>query len=537
MIDLFIIISKYLFIIYIAVFVFCGFMINLKRQNMAGFNIAAGLSNQRICIILFHITASVVLISAAYEYDIQPVIIYCVIGFLLIIGGNTITAKLYPEGSHLLYNCVFFLMDIGLMMLYRLNTDLAVKQLIWNTIGIAMMIVMPKILSVMPELYRFRKVYIICAFALLFATLVFGFASGGSKNWIDIGPIGFQPSEIIKVFFVFYLASAFAEKPTFKKLIIPTVLSGIIVLVLVGGQNDLGSALIFYMTFVVLLFIATSNYFYLLGGLAFISVAAGAAYKLFSHIRVRVEAWQNPWLDPGDTGYQIAHSLFAICTWGVTGIGFTRGYATSIPVVERDLIFSAVCEEFGVIFAIGLILIFMLILLEGARGAIENNNRFLSLVCAGFNALIAFQSFLIIGGVIKFIPLTGVTLPFVSYGGTSIVISYIIVAIMQWIIMKNQEYERDKKAEDIHERIRHPQTRKAMKMTEGAYDNGEKTSKRKVKTQGSSISGAKKYDLNIRSNSEGAVERPARRNVKSAKKTPPDIGGRPESYNRKRRDH
>lgn len=521
MVDLYIIISKYLFILYIAVFVFCGFMINLKRQEMAKFSIAAGLSNQRLCIILFHITASVILISASIEYEMQPVILYCAVGFLLIMGGNILTAKLYPEGSHLLYNCVFFLMDIGLMMLYRLNTDLANKQLIWNTIGIVMMLVMPKILVVMPRLDKFRKLYIIAAFVLLIATVVFGSEEGGSKNWISIGSVGFQPSELIKVLFVLYLASAFGNKPKFKELILPTVLSGAVVLILVVGQKDLGSALIFYMTFLVVLFIATSNYFYFLGGLAFISVASSVAYKLFSHIRVRVEAWQNPWLDVHNKGYQIAQSLFAICTWGITGIGFTRGYATTIPVVERDFIFAAICEEFGVIFAVGLILIFMFILLEGARGAIENNNRFLSLICAGFTALIAFQSFLIIGGVIKFIPLTGVTLPFVSYGGTSIVISYIVIAIMQWIIMRNFEYITDKSTEDIHERVRHPQTRREAKASTGNTKRINKNNTRK-KTIGST--------------ENSGIERPAR-NKTTERKTPPNVGGRPESYNRKRRDN
>lgn len=522
MIDLYIIISKYLFILYIAVFVFCGFMINLKRQEMARFNIAAGLSNQRICIILFHITASVILISASIEYEMQPVILYCVVGFILIIGGNILTAKIYPEGSHLLYNCVFFLMDIGLMMLYRLNTDLAGKQLIWNSIGIVMMLIAPKVMSVMPRLDKFRKLYIILALAMLGATLVFGFASGGSKNWISIGPIGFQPSEIIKVFFVFYLASAFAKKPNLRELILPTILSGVVVLILVGGQNDLGSALIFYMTFLVMLFAATSNYLYLLGGVAFISVAASGAYKLFSHIKIRVEAWQNPWLDVHNKGYQIAQSLFAICTWGITGIGFTRGYASSIPVVERDFIYAAICEEFGVIFALGVILIFMLVFLEGARGAIENNNRFLSLVCFGFTSLLAVQSFLIIGGVIKFIPLTGVTLPFVSYGGTSIVISYIIIAVMQWIIMRNEEYTTDKEIEDINNRTRQPQTRKQLKA---------------VKTTGSkktSVTTVRKRSID---EDLFDLERPVRKRGQNVKKAPPEVGGRPESYNRKRREH
>ena len=317
------------------------------------------------------------------------------------------------------------------------------------------------------------------------------------------------------------MASSFAKKPKLKELIVPTVLSGIVVLILVGGQNDLGSALIFYMTFIVLLFIATSNYFYLIAGLGFISVASSIAYKLFSHIRVRVEAWQNPWLDVHDKGYQIAQSLFAICTWGITGIGFTRGYATSIPVVERDFIFAAICEEFGVIFAVGLILIFMFILLEGARGAIENNNRFLSLVCAGFTALIAFQSFLIIGGVIKFIPLTGVTLPFVSYGGTSIVISYIIIAFMQWIIMHNVGYIEDKSAEDIHKRVRQPQTRKeARALKEARAVKNDRTSKTVRNTKDSLIPVKK------------TVERPARKRKTKSEET----SLRPESYNRKRRN-
>lgn len=512
MIDLFIIISKYLFLFYILAFVFCGFMINLKRQGMAGFGVATGLSNQRLCIILFHITASVVLISAAVDNNLQAVIIYCVLGFFLIIGGNSLTAKISPNGSHLLYNCVFFLMDIGLMMLYRLNPDLALKQLIWNTAGIFMMLCMPKILNAMPRLDKFKVIYIVISLLLLVATLIFGFASGGSKNWIEIGflGIGFQPSELIKVFFVLYLASAFAHKPKLKELLVPTILSGIVVLILVGGQNDLGSALIFYMTFLVVLFISTSNYFYLISGLGFISIASTIAYNLFSHIRVRFEAWQNPWLDVQDKGYQIAKSLFAICTWGVTGIGFTRGYALDIPVVERDFIFAAICEEFGIIFGAGLILVFMLILLEGARGAIENNNRFLSLVCAGFTALIAFQSFLIIGGVIKFIPLTGVTLPFVSYGGTSIVISYIIIAFMQWIIALNTGYARDKAKEDIHERVRHPQTKKQLRQ-------------QKSQTRNKPL---REEDF------EPVVPTPRKR----TSKRPPEIVDRPESYTRKRRN-
>ncbi len=482
MTDVYIIFAKYFFMLYIAIFVFNGFMINLARQDMAGFNVAAGLSGQRICIALFHITASVILISNAIEYDIQPVVLFCIIGFIVTVGGNMLTMAIYPDGSHLLYNCVFFLMDIGLMVLYRLDTALAGKQLIWNTLGILMMLVLPKILEVTPRLDKFKKIYITAAFVLLGTTLIFGKSEGGARNWINIGPIGFQPSELIKVFFVFYLASCFAEKPTLKKLIVPAVLSAAVVLCLVA-QTDLGSALIFYMTFLIMVFTATGNYLYFLLGIAAICLASMAAYGLFPHIRTRVEAWQNPWLDVHDKGYQIAQSLFAICTWGITGIGFTRGYANSIPVVERDFIFAAICEEFGVIFAAGLILVFVLIFLEGARGALENRNRFLTLLCTGFTALFAFQAFLIIGGVIKMIPLTGVTLPFVSYGGTSIVISYIIIAAMQWIIMRNEAYSHDKPIEEVDTRKRHAQTRRAAAPERSASRKAEQNTRKNTAEQ------------------------------------------------------
>lgn len=436
MIDICIIISKYLFVLYIGLFLLSGFLISLSKENMIQFREIRGLSNQRICIVLFHITASIILIASQLEYTFEKTTGYCVAGLVLILVASTVLQKLYPKGSQLLNNCIIFLMDIGLVMLYRLNQDLAVKQIIWNTIGLVILAVLPIILGRLPRLDKYRRIYILGSFVLLAATLVFGFTTKGAKNWISLGPISIQPSEFIKVLFVFYLASALEKKPTFKELIVPAVCSGIIVLALVA-QTDLGSALIFYMTFIIMVFIATENYLYFFGGLGAMAFASVIAYNLFSHIQVRVEAWLNPWADVQGNGYQIAQSLFAICTWGITGIGLTKGYATSIPVVERDFIFAAICEEFGVIFAAGVILLFVLIFLEGARGTLHNNNRFLSLLCAGFTALFAFQSFLIIGGVIKLIPLTGVTLPFVSYGGTSIVISYAIMAFMQWIIIRN----------------------------------------------------------------------------------------------------
>jgi cell division protein FtsW (lipid II flippase) len=379
--------------------------------------------------------------------DKMPVLYFALGGLVYIILGNLILRKLYSNASELLYNGVFFLMDIGLVMLYRLNPNYAVKQLVWNLVGFGLMLILPPILTMLPRLDKFRILYFIFSVLLLGATLVIGSSEYGAKSWIKLGAIAFQPSEFVKILFVLYLASALAQKPKFRQLIVPTICSGVIILFFVA-QTDMGSALIFVMTFLSVLFIATGNYLYFIGGLGAVAAASTVAYKMFSHIRVRVQVWQNPWEDVSNKGYQIAQSLFAICTWGVMGIGFTKGYAKSIPVVEKDFIFAAICEEFGVVFGIGLILVFVMIFLEGARAALENHSRFLSLLAAGFTALIAFQSFVIIGGVIKMIPLTGVTLPFISYGGTSIVTSYAIVTFIQWITQKNTNYETDRKAEN-----------------------------------------------------------------------------------------
>lgn len=445
MTDIFILLSKYLFLLYMGIFLFSGFIINIVREGWSGCSISFALQNQRLCMYFFHINAFAILISGAE--DKLPVLYFALAAFAYLFFGNLIARKIYPDASHLLYNGVFFLMDIGLVMLYRLNTDFAVKQLIWNLVGFVLLMVLPPVLTVLPRLDKFRVIYYILSVLLLGATLALGTSEFGAKSWIKIGSIAFQPSELVKILFVLYLSSALAQKPRFKNLIVPTVCSAVIILFFVA-ETDMGSALIFVMTFLVVLFIATGNYFYSILGIGAVSGASVIAYHLFSHIQTRVQIWQNPWEDVTGGGYQIAQSLFAICTWGVMGIGFTKGYASSIPVVEKDFIFAAVCEEFGVIFAVGLILVLVMIFLEGARAALENHSRFLSLLVAGFTALIAFQSFLIIGGVIKMIPLTGVTLPLVSYGGTSIVTTYVIIAFIQWITQKNSNYEVDRAAEN-----------------------------------------------------------------------------------------
>ena len=205
-------------------------------------------------------------------------------------------------------------------------------------------------------------------------------------------------------------------------------------------QTDLGSALIFFMTYLVILYISTSKIWLVYLGAILASIGSFLGYKLFNHVRVRVQIWLNPWSDISNKGYQIAQSLFAIGTYGAMGSGFNMGMSQTIPVVEKDLIFSAICEEFGVLFAIGLISIFIMIFYRSVRISLNSQNKFLGLLSSGMTSLLCFQTFLIIGGATKFIPLTGVTLPFVSYGGSSIIINFIIIGILQWVSIRNVKY-------------------------------------------------------------------------------------------------
>jgi cell division protein FtsW (lipid II flippase) len=445
MLEIFILLSKYFFVAYMFIFLLCGFLVNLSRE---GVGLDGGLftSIQRVMIILFHISGFIILTGNNTEAPETTLTFGCMTLVFLVLSG-ILLKRVYKNSSTVLYNGVFFLADIGIVMLGRLDSELAAKQFMWCLIGLAALVLLPLILNLLPRLDCFKVVYAAFAVILLVSTLVFGTSLYGSTNWISIGPIAFQPSEVVKLLFVFFLASAMAQNPTLKELITPAIVSAVIILCLVG-QKDLGSALIFAMTFLVVVYIATSNGFLLAIGLALAALASYLGYLVFPHVQTRVDVWLDPWSDIEQGGYQIAQSLFAIGSYGLLGSGFTRGYATYIPVVERDFIFSAICEEFGVLFGIGLILVFVMIFLEGVRASLYSRSRYLTLLSAGLTSLLAFQTFLIIGGDIKFVPLTGVTLPFVSYGGTSIAISFVIIAIIQWIYMRNNIYNHDKTPEE-----------------------------------------------------------------------------------------
>lgn len=452
MFDFFILISRYLFVAYIAIFVFWGliYVIDERQNNHA--RLSRAVSIQKTMIVLTHITGYAVLAWNRDENTINTsVLIYGAAALVYLFLSSFLLSKVYKHGCPLIWNCMYFLMDSGLIMLQRLNPTLAGKQLVWMTVSAAMIMLIPIVLRIIPKLEKFEIFYLILAVALIILTFIFGDEENGSLNWIKIKNIGFQPSEIVKFLFLLYISCVFRKPLDFKKLCMVTGFAAFIVLCLVM-QKDLGGALIFFVTYMLLLYITTSNVLLLLSGFGCMGLASLLAYKLFNHVRVRVSTWLDPWTDAGNTGYQITQSLFAITTWGFLGSGLTRGMPGKIPVVERDFIFSAICEEMGTLFAMGMVCIYMLLFLRGMFIAVRAKKRFYSILSAGIVIMFSFQTFLIIGGVIKLIPLTGVTLPFVSYGGSSILVSVALIGLLQWAngtpVEKNKKAEREEENSD-----------------------------------------------------------------------------------------
>ncbi len=359
---------------------------------------------------------------------------------------------LYPEASRLLVNNMCILMSIGFAILTRLNYAKACKQFIVALISFGMAIVIPYILKKYKRLRRFYVMLAVFGIVALAVVLLFSTAINGSKLNIRIGGVSFQASEFVKIIFVFAMAGMLTCMRSEKKLMITSAVAGIHVLLLVASK-DLGSAIIFFIVYVIMLFIASGKFIYLCAGLAGAVLSSVAGYAIFSHVRVRVQAWLDPIGSIENSGYQIAQSLFAIGTGGFGGMGLYEGAPSRIPVVESDFIFSAICEEYGVLFGICLLLICISCFVMFMNIAMRFNDMFYKLVAVGLATTYGFQVFLTVGGVTKFIPLTGVTLPLVSYGSNSIMVSLIMFSVIQGLYVSVRSSNYEKEAPDDFEKV------------------------------------------------------------------------------------
>lgn len=426
-------ISKYLMIVLFACYTyecFSAFRGKLSEEKKNRI-----FKRQMILMYLIHLDAYLAVYAVT---DDVIMIIFFVFQLIFVLITISCYQLLYKGVSRLLINNMCMLMVVGFIMLSRLSFDKAVRQYLIAVISMIVTLAIPVLIRKIKFVRRLTWLYAAIGIGALAVVAVLGATSYGAKLSIAIAGISIQPSEFIKIIFVFFVAGMLHEKTDFKQVCVTTVIAAIHVLILVASK-DLGGALIFFFTYLIMLYVATRKIFYLAGGMMAGSVAAVVAYNLFSHVRVRVLAWADPLSVIENEGYQICQSLFAIGTGGWFGVGLYQGMPEKIPVVEQDFIFAAISEEMGGVFAICLLMVCVSCFLMILNIAMQMKDQFYKLVALGLGTVYGFQVFLTVGGVTKFIPSTGVTLPLVSYGGSSLLSTMIMFAIVQGLYILRQD--------------------------------------------------------------------------------------------------
>lgn len=360
------------------------------------------------------------------------------VGLCFVIGiSHFVIRKFYPDGDKFILSFASILAVISIAILYRIDPDLAVKQLVWFVLGVISFILIVVLLPDIKSFAKYRKIYLIITVIFMPMALLFGDEVYGATNWVIVGGFSFQPSEFGKIALVLYLSAAlmtYESKKVFKEEFKQLIEPALVVMFCLGClvlQRDLGSALIFFGISVTMLYVATSKRKYAFTALGLFAAGAMIAYRLFGHVRQRVLIWRNPWDYANDQGYQIVQGFYSIASGGPFGLGLGQGYPSFVPVRESDYIFAIICEELGIVFGIGVMLLFFLLFYRGIRSAFITSDKFSQLNAVGFSAMIAAQVLVIIGGVFALIPLTGIALPIVSYGGTSMLTMFFALGILQ----------------------------------------------------------------------------------------------------------
>lgn len=440
MVNIIVELCKYIIIICMIVYTFSCFSIFMQEYEEDEKRI---LRRQNIFMFLIHFLAYLVMYLKSGEQKFLFFYLAQVVYFTAVILLYQI---IYPNVSRLIVNNMCMLICIGFIMIARLSFDSAVKQYIFAIIGSTFGLIVPVVVRKLKKLSEWTYFYAGIGLVLLALVAVFAATSGGAKLGFEIAGFGIQPSEFVKIIFVFYVAASLVKSTEFKNVVITTIIAAAHVLILVIS-TDLGAALIYFVVYLVMLYVATRQPLYAVAGTAAGAGAAVVGYKLFSHIKTRVAAWQDPLGTYDNGGYQVSQSLFAIGTGSWFGTGLMQGSPDLIPVASSDFIFSAISEELGVIFALCLILVCVSCYVMFLNIAMEIRNRFYKLVALGLGTCYIFQVFLTIGGAIKFIPSTGVTLPLVSYGGSSMLSSMIMFGIIQglYIVREDEEEMREQR--------------------------------------------------------------------------------------------
>lgn len=369
------------------------------------------------------------------------------LGLFAAFAAAHIGVRLFAPGADpALLPIVFALSGIGITFVTRLEPSASMGQIIYLFLGVALMVGTLAVVKNLDVVKRYKYVLGAAGIALLVLPMLIGTEIYGSKLWIKIGSFQFQPGEFAKVFIVLFLAGYLAEnrellsisnrtvlgvKLPRLRLLYPLFIVWGVCLLVVAFERDLGSALLFYTIFLIMLYVATGRVSYVLIGLVLLAVGAFGMYQIMGHVQVRVAIWLDPFKDAQNLGFQIVQALYSLADGGLLGVGIGKGLGgDTIPVVASDMIFAAIGEEMGLLGGAAVLLLFMLFAVRGLTTAARAKSDLAAFSAAGLTAAISFQAFTIVGGVTKLIPLTGVTLPFMSQGGSSLLASFVIVALL-----------------------------------------------------------------------------------------------------------
>jgi cell division protein FtsW (lipid II flippase) len=410
------------------------------------------------------VTAALVLVEANQEEELAPTLAYVGLAYLVVLVlAHLAVRRFAPYADPLILPSVALLNGLGLVMIHRLDladadrarllgqeppSSLVFKQVLWTAVGLAFFIVVLWRVSDHRTLARYAYT---CGFAGLILLALPGLLPSsisevnGAKLWIRIGGAGIQPGEFAKILLIVFFAAFLVQKrdlfstagrrflgmelPRARDLAPLLVAWGLSIGVLVL-ESDLGSSLLIFGIMLVLLYSATERVSWLLIGVGFFAIGCLLAYQLFAHVRVRVEVWMDPFADYNNRGYQIAQALFGLGTGGVGGTGLGAGRPDLVPFAESDFMWSSLGEELGLIGLASILVVYLVLITRGLRSALAVRDSFGKLLATGLSFAVALQIFVVIGGVTKLIPLTGLTLPFLSYGGSSLVANYALVALL-----------------------------------------------------------------------------------------------------------
>ena len=412
-----------------------------------------GLEARLLALAVVVVTAASALLSLSQE--LEPPTEALIFGGVL--AGISVVAHLAvrsaaPDADPVLLPLTILLNGLGLVFVRRVDlareSELAVAQTLWTVVSVAFLCAVILLIRRVDVLSRYQYTFGLATLVLLVLPMVPGLTAGiinGARLWVRVAGMTLQPGELAKITMVLFLAGYLERKRALLSVatqrvgplllpaarhLAPLLLATGAALVIMAGLRDLGSALLFFGAFMAMLYVATGRLAYPAIGAAFFAVGSFAVYHLFGHVRVRFRIWIDPWDRVADEGYQIAQSLFAFGTGGLTGTGLGFGRPQDIPFSETDAIFAVVGEELGLLGATAMLLAFLLLVVRGFKIALTARDEFATLLALGLTVIIGLQTFVIIGGLTRLVPLTGITLPFVSYGGSSLLSNFVLIALL-----------------------------------------------------------------------------------------------------------